>query len=840
MPHIPHNHDLCYEFGPYRLDPDKCLLTRAGDTISLTPKAIKILLMLVANAGQLVGKDELLQEVWPDTFVEESNLSQNIFTLRRVLGDERTGPRYIETVTRRGYRFVATVRAVARDENHNGEIFTPPPREATQRAVVAVLPFINISGDQEIDYLADGVTDNIINNLARVSKLRVMSRSSVFRYKTKDFDPQQLGINLGATAVLVGKINARPTGITISVELVDAPTGWQLWGESFDCQSKDILEIQDAITRQLLVSLKLQLTGEEEKRITARYTENAEAYQSYLEGRYHWSRYTRKGIEKAIGHFRQAIDLDPNYALAYAGIVDCYLRLATNYLPPEEDLPVQSGGPLHTPDASVNDTTEPDPKLKLRFEWDWKSAERELRRANELKTDYPSAHQWYAAYRTSQQLYEESGTEKAVNTNLMKEVKSGTKLAPQIPSIQLTPTEEVQILCSIAREQIAIGNFEAGNLILRRWTQPGKWPKLDSLNPYAAADLLFTLGTLFGCVAGAKRVTHGQKQAEALLCGSVALFKQLGTTSRSVEAQIELSRCFYRQGLFDIARDTLSTALCDLPDDQTEIKSVALVLWGVVERDSGRLLSSLIKLREASTLEVPGRLVTGRCYHELATTLKELAISEKEPMHSDEAKLHFVQALYESEAIGNHRLAAAVENNLGFLLLSLGWLDESEKHLLRSRRLFDGYSDNVRAAQVNETLARLYLETKEYSLAQEVIDRAVETLELTDGEALLAEALTTKGVVGRRLERYSDAQKSFEAAYRVAERCGDNEGAGRALLTMLEVMGECLEQPERVQASKKLKILFATTEQTELLSRVEKSIAESGLNQTREDAHLSK
>ncbi len=232
--------------------------------------------------------------------------------------------------------------------------------------------------------------------------------------------------------------------------------------------------------------------------------------------------------------------------------------------------------------------------------------------------------------------------------------------------------------------------------------------------------------------------------------------------------------------------------------------------------------------------------MTGRCYHELATTLKELAISEKERMHSDEAKLHFVQALYESEAIGNHRLAAAVENNLGFLLLSLGLLDESEKHLLRSRRLFDGYSDNVRAAQVNETLARLYLETKEYSLAQEVIDRAVETLELTDGEALLAEALTTKGVVRRRLEQYGDAQKSFEAAYRVAERCGDNEGAGRALLIMLEEMGECLEQPERVQVSKKLKTLFATTEQAELLSRVEKSIAESGLNQTGEDAHLSK
>ncbi|HEX5883396.1 MAG TPA: winged helix-turn-helix domain-containing protein, partial [Pyrinomonadaceae bacterium] len=599
MHHTPHNHH-CYEFGPYRLDPDKCILSRAGETILLTPKATKILLMLVANAGQLVGKDELLQEVWPDTFVEESNLTQNIFTLRRVLGDERSGPRYIETVTRRGYRFVATVRIVGRDENHNGEVLAPPV-EATQRTVVAVLPFTNATGDSGIDYLADGVTDNIINNLARVSKLRVMSRSTVFRYKTQELDPQQIGINLGASTVLVGKISARPSGIAIAVELVDAATGWQVWGESFDCHSKDILEIQDAITRQLLTGLKLQLSGEEEKRVTARYTENAEAYQSYLEGRYHWSRYTRKGIEKAIGHFRDAIDLDPNYALAYAGIVDCYLRLATNYLPPEDDLP-----PIHSAITSTNDSGEPDPKVKLRFEWDWKGAERELRRANELKTDYPSAHQWYAAYRTSQQIYQESGAESRVHSNRMEDLRSGTKLASQIASIQLTATEEVQILCSIAREQIAIGNFEAGNLILRRWAQPGKWPKLDSLNPYAAADLLFTLGTLIGCVAGAKRVSHGQKQAEAFLNGSIALFEQLGTTSRSVEAQVELSRCFYRQGLFDVARDTLSSALSDLPDDQTEIKSVALVLWGVVERDSGRLISSLTKLREASRLEVVG------------------------------------------------------------------------------------------------------------------------------------------------------------------------------------------------------------------------------------------
>ena len=194
--------------------------------------------------------------------------------------------------------------------------------------------------------------------------------------------------------------------------------------------------------------------------------------------------------------------------------------------------------------------------------------------------------------------------------------------------------------------------------------------------------------------------------------------------------------------------------------------------------------------------------------------------------YSDEAKLHFLRALYECEAIGHHRFAAAVENNLGFLLLSLGFFEESEKHLLRSRRLFDCFADSVQGAQVNETLARLYLEMKQYTLAREVIEKAVETFELTDGEAFLAEALTTAGVIAVRQGRYGEAKKSFEAAYKVAERCRDNEGAGRALLLMFEEMGDRLGQAERIQVSEKLKRLFATTQQTALLARVEKCISE--------------
>lgn len=826
--YMPQSQNLNYEFGPYCLNVGLLRLTREGERISLTPKAAEILALLVANAGQLVSKDFLLKEVWPDTFVEDANLAQNIFLLRRALGDERDGPKYIETVARRGYRFIASVRVFNADTS-DGEATKSESQAqdgngatAPQRIVIAVLPFVNATGDPNVEYLSEGVTDNIINNLSRVSKLRVMSRSAVFRHRKDVFDPLVVGRELGAKAVLVGQISARPVGIAISVELVEVAKGWQLWGETFDCELKDILEIQDTITRQLLVNLKLKLTGEEEKRITARYTENPQAYQAYLEGRYHWSLYTRTGIEKAIGHFRQAIELDPNYALAYAAIVDCYLRLATNYLPPEGDVRRSAAEESHCRGVGASQHQQ---RIKLRFKWDWKGIERELRRATELRTNYPSIYQWYAAYRNSRQFYRESLAGKQRLSSLG--IEADPKLTSQIPSIGLTPAEEVQILCSVARDQMAIGNYEAAKLILRHWLTAGTWPKLDHLNACAAADLLFTIGSLLGSIAGSKQVVHGHRHAEALLNGAVALFEHLGVKSRSVEARMELARCYYRQGLLDIARETISVALAELPADQLELKTLALINLGVIERDSGRLKESLLKLREAASLEVAGRLVTGRCNIDLATTLKDLAFSHGEQQYLPEAKSRFLRALYESEALGHHRNVASVENNIGFFLLNLGAYEESEQHLLRAGRTFDALCDKVRGAQVKDTLARLYMETRQQALAEEVIDIAVETLEQTDSEAILVEALTTKGIVACRADRHSDGKRSFEAAYKVAERCGDHQGAVRALVGLFEGMGNRLDKYEIQKLGNQLTRLIPAIQQPSLLARTEHVILQA-------------
>ncbi|HEU4710694.1 MAG TPA: hypothetical protein VFS76_03975 [Pyrinomonadaceae bacterium] len=696
---------------------------------------------------------------------------------------------------------------------------------------MAVLPFLNITGNDDLEYLAEGLTENIVNNLSCVSKLRVMSRSAVFRYQKKELDPRVIGKELDVYAVLVGKITLRPSKSTgVSVELVEVASGWQLWGHSFDSAEQDILQIQDAITRQLLTALKLKLSGDEEKRVTARYTENAEAYQSYLEARYHWSHYTRAGIEKAILHFRQALELDANYALAYAGIIDCYLRLTTNYLPPEEDIYIWSKEKAR---AKMRSTAkkrkkkskrmieDDDARVKLRFEWDWKGAERELRRANELKTAYPAAHQWYAAYQLAKKLFEQSK-----RSYQHEDLSKDCSLPNQVLSGEPTAAEQLQVLCAVAREQIAIANFTAAELILHPWYSERYWPNVSSLTAQATADLLFTLGTLLGCVGGSRQTPHGQKRAEAFLNGSIALFEHVGSKISSVEAQAELARCYYREGLFDLARDTFSNAISTLPDDQTEIKSLCLVFLGVVERDSGRLMDSLRTLREAISLQSPGRLGTGRCELELATTLKELAISESHQPYNEEARLHYATALQECEAIGNHRLAAVVENNLGFLLLNTGFPEESEQHLLRARRFFDVLSDSIRRAQVNETLTRLYLSTGRYLLAKQTIEDALLTLEMTDAEALLSEALTTNGIVSSRLGHFSQAQQRFEEAYKVAERCRDREGARRALVSKFDEIGHQLSGSELHEMLEKLKHLQLINEPTPLAHRVIKTTSQ--------------
>lgn len=817
MPHSPR-----FEFGPFQLDLDDRLLTRGGEVISLRPKATEILVRLVMNAGQLIKKDQLLKEVWPDTFVEESNLSQTIFTLRKALGDDRSDPRYIETVPRRGYRFVAEVRDEEARKNPV-EVLQVASTAIIQQQVVAVLPFLNQTGDPEFDYLADGITDNLINSLSRLSKVHVLSHSAVSAFKTKPPNPQQAGKDLGATVVLCGKLTPRPIGIAIGVELVDASTGWQLWGESFDSEAQDLFAFQNAITQDLLRALKLTLTGDAEKQTTARYTENPEAYQSYLEARRQCGSYTRSGIERAIGLFRRAIESDPNYALAYAGIVDCFLRLATNYLP--QDV-VYTRECSHYSAMNSYELNELNSHVQLRFEWDCKAAERELRRANEIKTGYPCAHQWYAAYRTTQQIYEESSPDNSSQNQATLNTNSYSLSPPfQIAFLELTLKEEVQVYCTIGREQIDIGNYKAACRILKPWWSFGVWPKFDGLDQLSCADLLLTVGELAGCIASTQQLPRGQKHSEELLNGSIALFEQLGFRRPAAEGRIELAYCYFRQGLYDVARATLTLVLHDLTDDCWELRSLALIRLAALERQAGRIEDAITILSEATPIaKLCGPWATGRCHLELGTAYMELGVAEQLVSYVDEARSFYSIALYEFEGIGNHRLSAITENNLGIEMLLMGNFNTAEFHLLRARKTFKCFDDRIRCAQVDESLAQLYFAQDRFDEANISIDRAVQTMENGDEDAFLTEALTTKGLIYCKLKRYSQAKTLLENAYRLAQRCGNSEGAGRSLAVLVEEMFDMLEPEERNDVSNRLVEIVTGSQKLSIHKRLKKCL----------------
>ncbi|HET8669290.1 MAG TPA: hypothetical protein VFM05_01320, partial [Candidatus Saccharimonadales bacterium] len=447
-----------------------------------------------------------------------------------------------------------------------------------------------------------------------------------------------------------------------------------------------------------------------------------------------------------------------------------------------------------------------------------------------FKTDYIAAHQWYRAYLVSKRIYEEAHISKRQKRGFkisarLAEVKES--LPPAIPSLELTFNEQVQVYCAIVRDQIDVGNYEGACKILHPWWSFGNWPKLEGLNQQTCADLLFTAGELAGFVASSTQLLRGQRHGEELLHGSVALFEQLGLKSRAAEARIELAHCYHRQGLFDIGRSTLVRIIRELSDENNwELRSLALMRLGCLERQAGRLKDALTQITKATQLaERCGPWTTARCHLEMASVYKDLAIAENVPFFFEEATHFYLKALSELEAIGHHRYVAIVENNMGLLLLSLENYERSEDHLLRSRKLFAGFSDTLRGAQVDETLACLYLQTRRYDLAQTAIEQALEIFELADNEVLLAEALTTNGIIASKLGRYNDAQRSFEAAHKISERCTDNEGAGLALLIMLEEIGDHLEGIEKTQVAEKLKRLLGDTQKTAVQTRVLKLLS---------------
>jgi len=265
---------------------------------------------------------------------------------------------------------------------------------------LAILPLVNNCADPNMEYLSDGITESIISSLSQLTQLRVMAWSTVSRYKGKEVDPRELGRDLGVQAVLTGRVVQPGERLVIKTELVNAMDGSHLWGESYSCEPSDILGIEAEISRAISEKLLVRLTTEERKQLTKRYPDNVEAYHAYLRGRYFWNKRSEEGLKKGIEHFQQAIDEDPGYAAAYAGMSDCYTILVVRYgLASEEGIPKAKAAAMKA--LEIDDTlAEAHTSLahSLLHNWEWEKAEREFKRAVELNPNDANAHNFYAEY----------------------------------------------------------------------------------------------------------------------------------------------------------------------------------------------------------------------------------------------------------------------------------------------------------------------------------------------------------------------------------------------------------------------------------------------------------
>jgi TolB-like protein/DNA-binding winged helix-turn-helix (wHTH) protein/Tfp pilus assembly protein PilF len=376
---MPLETEAIYEFGPYRLDATRRVLSRADEPLPLTSKAFDTLLVLVANRDRVLLKDELMKLIWPDSFVEEVNLAQNVSALRKVLGEAPGENRFIATVPGKGYRFVGAVRKPTDTPLDaapllDGPIPPPSPERPTRNrspllfiAVcafaaiagsvyivgiagkrtlgfgkprsVAVLPFRSLDQQAGDEHLGIGMTDAVITKLTNIRALVVRPTSAVLRYAEGAVDPAKAGRELAVESLLDGKVQQAGDRIRVTVQLIRVEDGRPLWAQTFDDKAADIFSMEDSISEEVAQALAVRFGGDEQKELVRHYTSNVEAYRDYVQGRYFEFQFTPGGLNQAIWEFDRAIELDASYALAYAGLADAYTTASDWVLPPREALP---------------------------------------------------------------------------------------------------------------------------------------------------------------------------------------------------------------------------------------------------------------------------------------------------------------------------------------------------------------------------------------------------------------------------------------------------------------------------------------------------------------------
>jgi len=452
-----------FRFGDFVLDGSQRRLLRSGEDVYLPPKTFELLLHLLQNRGRVLNKDELLQAVWPDVNVVENTLAQRIREIREALGDGALGGRFIKTVPKVGYQFIGELDdeptgvmeppaiasleaagrlpiAARRDVDTNvppnkrhvlpvaiacvmlvglvGAAYfvatarpAQPPGSPAAVTSIAVLPFKPLVPEDRDAALELGMADSLIMKLGSLRQITVRPLSAVRRYTDLEQDAVNAGRELRVESVLEGHIQRLQDRIRVSVSLRRVRDGVQLWADRFDEQWTGIFAAQDVVSQRVASALALALTGEEQRQLTKRYTENPEAYDAYVRGRYFWNTGTAEGFRKAIEDFQRAITLDPGYALAFAGLADSY-----NLLGSYGEMPMRHSHPKARTAASR--ALELDDQIAeahtslgaiiTGYYWEWPEAEKHLRRALALNPDYATGHEWYSEYLSRMARHEEA------------------------------------------------------------------------------------------------------------------------------------------------------------------------------------------------------------------------------------------------------------------------------------------------------------------------------------------------------------------------------------------------------------------------------------------------
>ena len=429
--------EAVFEFAEFRLDAESHLLTRDGEPVALMPKALDLLIVLVENRGRLIEKDELMQTVWPDSFVEEANLTVNVSALRRALGESPNDHRFIVTVPGRGYKFVADVRVTRGEraqevvasstangsQTHRRSLLTPfliagllvsvaaiiagyfllRQRESTGSnsiKSIAVLPFKPLIADRRDEALEMGIADTLIFKLSGVRGIEVRPIGAVRKYADISQDAVAAGREQQVDAVVDGSIQIDGESVRVIARLIRVADGAVIWTDKGEQDGARLFAVQDAIAEKLVSSLSLRLTDTEKERLTRRYTENAEAYRLYLLGRYLLNKRSADGYKKAIEYFQQALEKDPTYALAYTGLADGYTSLGSWQIIPAAEAFRKARDAAER--ALVLDDSLAEARTSLglvkNYSADWRDAEPEFKRAIELNPSYDAAHRWYGAH----------------------------------------------------------------------------------------------------------------------------------------------------------------------------------------------------------------------------------------------------------------------------------------------------------------------------------------------------------------------------------------------------------------------------------------------------------